>query len=124
LAGKRILLVDDATDTLDSLCELLALEGAQITTASSGAAALTRVKETPDAYHLIISDIGMPGMDGYALLAELRKLDATAATPAIALSGFTRPADVQHALQAGFDTHVRKPVVFDQFIQIAGRICR
>jgi two-component system CheB/CheR fusion protein len=65
----------------------------------------------------------MPGMDGHALLAELRKLPATAGAAAIALSGFTRPRDVDVALAAGFDSHVRKPVAFDQFIALARRIC-
>jgi two-component system CheB/CheR fusion protein len=55
-------------------------------------------------------------------LAELRKLKATAGTPAIALSGFTRPADVSHARTAGFDAHVCKPVAFEQFIATASRL--
>ena len=64
----------------------------------------------------------MPEMDGYTLLAALRTHPATAATPAIALSGFTRPSDVNRALKAGFETHIRKPVTFDQFLATAGRI--
>ena len=65
----------------------------------------------------------MPNMDGHALLAELRKLPATGAAPAIALSGYARPADVDIALAAGFDSHVRKPVDFDQFVALARRLC-
>jgi two-component system CheB/CheR fusion protein len=123
LNGKRILLVDDAADTLESLAELLRIEGAQITAACSGADAVAAVKEATEPFHLIISDIGMPDMDGYALLAALRKLEATAAAPAIALSGFTRAADVGQALQSGFGAHVGKPVVFAQFIAVASRLC-
>jgi two-component system CheB/CheR fusion protein len=123
LTGKHILLVDDGIDMLESLAGLLGMEGAIVTTAASGPDALAAVGQTEATYHLIVSDIGMPGMDGHALLAELRKLPATAATPAIALSGFTRPKDVDVALAAGFDSHVRKPVAFDQFIALAKRMC-
>jgi len=122
LTGKRILLVDDMPEVLESLGELLKSEGADVTPAQSGAQALALVNEKTTGYDLIISDIGMPDMDGYCLLAELRKVAATAAAPAIALSGFTRPVDVEHALKAGFETHVRKPVAFDQFISIVSQL--
>lgn len=124
LDGKRILLVDDAVETVEALSGLLASEGARVTSATSAAQALELVAGAAEAFHLIISDIGMPGMDGYALLAALRALKPTAATPAIALSGFTRPSDVNRALSAGFETHIRKPVAFDQFIATAGRVSR
>jgi two-component system CheB/CheR fusion protein len=123
LLGKRILLVEDTMETLDSLRILLDMEGAQLTIASSGAEAIALVSKVNLPFHLIISDIGMPEMDGYTLLGELRKLEATATTPAVALSGFTRPADIERALDAGFEIHVRKPVVFSQFFALAGRIC-
>jgi two-component system CheB/CheR fusion protein len=122
LAGKRVLLVDDETETLDSLKSLLTLEDAKVTAASSGAEALRIVQSASEPYELIISDLGMPGMDGYTLLAELRQLPATMKTPAVALSGFTRPADVAAALSAGFATHISKPVVFDKFIATAARL--
>jgi two-component system CheB/CheR fusion protein len=122
LAGKRVLLVDDAKETLESLGNLLGMEGANVSCASSGAEALKIVTSASEPYQLIISDIGMPDMDGYTLLAELRKVKATETAPAIALSGFTRPADVACALAAGFETHVRKPIVFDQFIATAARL--
>jgi two-component system CheB/CheR fusion protein len=122
LAGKRILLVDDATETLEALSILLSAEGAIVTAASSGIQALEIVEGTVEPFNLIVSDIGMPGMDGYQLLSELRKRRATATTPAIALSGFTRPSDVNRTLEAGFETHARKPVALDQFIATAGRI--
>jgi two-component system CheB/CheR fusion protein len=123
LTGKHILLVDDGIDMLESLAGLLGMEGAVVATAASGPDAIALAQQAGQPYHLIVSDIGMPGMDGHALLAELRKLPATATTPAIALSGFTRPKDVDVALAAGFESHVRKPVAFDQFIALAKRIC-
>ena len=124
LAGKRILLVDDTVQTLASLGDLMSLEKAHVTTASSGEEAIRRAQEAVEAFDLIISDIGMPGMDGYMLLEALRKIQTTATTPAIALSGFTRPKDVERALQAGFRAHVRKPVVFDQFLALAAKTCK
>jgi two-component system CheB/CheR fusion protein len=123
LTGRRILVVDDGVDMLESLAALLRMEGAVVSTAASGPDAIALAQKASDPYHLIVSDIGMPGMDGHALLAELRKLPATAGAAAIALSGFTRPRDVDVALATGFDSHVRKPVAFDQFIALARRIC-
>jgi two-component system CheB/CheR fusion protein len=122
LVGKRILLVDDAIETVETLAALLANEGARVISAGGAAQALELVGGAAETFHLIISDIGMPEMDGYALLAALRALPPTASTPAIALSGFTRPSDVNRALSAGFETHIRKPVDFDQFIATAARV--
>jgi two-component system CheB/CheR fusion protein len=122
LVGKRILLVDDSVETVEALAALLANEGAQVTSALGAAQALELVGGAAETFHLIISDIGMPEMDGYGLLAALRALQPTASTPAIALSGFTRPSDVNRALSAGFETHIRKPVDFDQFIATAARV--
>lgn len=122
LAGKHVLIVDDATDMLELLAGMIVSEGAYVTTAASGAEALKRVEEHATPYHLIISDIGMPGMDGYALLGELRKCNATAKTPAIALSGFTRPRDIDEALKAGYETHVGKPVSFARLVSLARSI--
>jgi len=123
LTGKRILVVDDGIDMLESLAGLLRMEGALVATATNGPDAIAIAQQAGEPFHLIVSDIGMPGMDGHALLAELRKLAATATTPAIALSGFTRPRDVDVALAAGFESHVRKPVAFEQFIALVRRMC-
>ena len=124
LVGKRILLVDDAVETVEALAALLETEGAQVTSAPGPSQALELAGSAAETYHLIISDIGMPEMDGYALLAALRELPASASTPVIALSGFTRPIDVSRALAAGFETHIRKPVDFDQFIATVARVSR
>lgn len=123
LAGKRILLVDDGVDMLEPLARLLGMEGAVVATAGSGPDAIALARQAGEPFSLIVSEIGMPNMDGHALLAELRKLPATGAAPAIALSGYARPADVDIALAAGFDSHVRKPVDFDQFVALARRLC-
>jgi len=110
IAGSRVLLVDDTPDMLETFGYLLEHEGAQVTLASSGAEAL-RLAESED-FDLMISDVGMPVMDGYQLIAELRKRPRTAGLPAIALTGHGRQQDIERALQSGFDAHVGKPVDF------------
>lgn len=108
LSGLRILYVDDTLDTLQSFTTLLQLYGATVTPARSGEQALELVKKLPQ--DLIISDIGMPHMDGYALIRRLRELPQTAAVPAIALTGYGRDQDIEFALHSGFDGHLSKPV--------------
>ena len=110
IAGSRVLLVDDTPDMLETFGYLLEHEGARVTPAGSGAEAL-RLAETED-FDLVISDVGMPGMDGYQLIAALRKRPRTAGLRAIALSGHGRQQDVERALQSGFDAHVGKPFDF------------
>ncbi len=109
LQGLRILYVDDSQDTLETFAELLKLEGAIVTPALGGREALRLVQAAP-GLDLILSDVGMPGMDGYELIAELRRIAATAQVSAIALTGYGRPQDVQKALDAGFNAHINKPV--------------
>jgi two-component system, chemotaxis family, CheB/CheR fusion protein len=116
LAGMRILLVDDTTDTLETFGYLLEHEGAVVTPAVSGAEALSLAASAD--FDLLVSDVGMPHMDGYQLVAELRRLPRTAALPAIALTGYGRPQDVQRALDAGFDAHVDKPVDFPHMREV------
>ncbi|RYG88053.1 MAG: PAS domain S-box protein [Alphaproteobacteria bacterium] len=109
LQGLRILYVDDSVDTLESFSTLLSLDGAEVIPALGGREALQLVETTP-ALDVILSDVGMPEMDGYQLIAELRKRPETAGVPAVALTGYGRPQDVQHALDAGFNAHLDKPV--------------
>ncbi|MFM0235036.1 chemotaxis protein CheB [Paraburkholderia sediminicola] len=108
LKGMRILLVDDAVESLQAFQSLLELEGAQVWPQTNGADALAVAAHQP--FDLILSDIGMPGMDGYELIAALRKLPATASVPALALTGFGRPQDATRAIRAGYDGHLGKPV--------------
>jgi CheY-like chemotaxis protein len=110
LQGVRILLVDDEPDGLDVVRQMLERAGAKVTPASSSAEAMELLAQhRPD---LIISDIAMPGEDGYALVRRVRSLSAEAggSTPAVALSAYSRDEDRQQALTAGFQAHVAKPV--------------
>lgn len=114
-AGLRVLLVDDSLDTLEAFRTLLELEGAQVMVADNGHAALGLA--TSRDFDLILSDIGMPGMDGYELIGLLRAHPRTAAVPAFALSGFSDQAGVTQALQRGFDAYIDKPVTLGALIR-------
>jgi two-component system, chemotaxis family, CheB/CheR fusion protein len=108
LKGMRILLVDDAVESLQAFQSLLEMEGAQVWPHTRGEAALAAAAH--QQFDLILSDIGMPGMDGYELIAALRKLPGMASVPALALTGFGRPQDATRAIRAGYDAHLGKPV--------------
>ncbi len=108
LKGLRVLLVDDSPEGLEGFRALLEMEGAIVRAEPGGKAALAAAAQSE--FDLILSDIGMPGMSGYELIAELRKLPRTASLPAIALTGFGRQSDAVEALHAGFDAHLGKPV--------------
>jgi signal transduction histidine kinase/CheY-like chemotaxis protein len=110
LAGVKVLLVDDADDTLEVLQQILQHSGARIMAATSAGTALALLeREQPD---VIVSDIGMPDVDGFELMRRIRRRSAGAggAIPAIALTAFTRQDDRAKALQAGFNDYLAKPV--------------
>jgi NO-binding membrane sensor protein with MHYT domain/CheY-like chemotaxis protein/nitrogen-specific signal transduction histidine kinase len=110
LAGVKVLLVDDADDTLDVLQQILQHSGATIMAASNAGTALALLeREQPD---VIVSDIGMPDIDGFELMRRIRRRTAGAGgtIPAIALTAFTRQDDRHKAMQAGFDDYLAKPV--------------
>jgi PAS domain S-box-containing protein len=110
LEGITVLAVDDEPDALLLVKRVLEHCGAKVLTATSAAAALEIVqRERPD---MILSDIGMPGEDGYDFMRKVRALpaDAGGRTPAAALTAFARAEDRTRALRAGYQTHVAKPV--------------
>ncbi|MBF2074517.1 MAG: PAS domain-containing protein [Synechococcales cyanobacterium C42_A2020_086] len=110
LSGLQILLVDDEADARDLLSTVLSGCGATVTTAASAAAALDCLQRLqPD---VLISDIGMPDEDGYALIARVRALPPNEGgrTPAIALTAYARVEDRTRTLAAGFQMHMAKPV--------------
>jgi PAS domain S-box-containing protein len=111
LEGRRVLIVDDEVDTREILEFAFEKYGVSVTCAGSAAEALAAIKEV--RLDLIISDIGMPSEDGYALMEKIRHWEntvAAAATPAIALTAYARAEDRERAIEAGFQAHVAKPV--------------
>lgn len=124
LDGVRVLLVDDEPDALDLVTEVLRANGAEVVTAGSARQALALLPQTRP--HVLVSDIGMPDMDGLELVRALRSLSADQGgqTPAIALTAFTRNEDVERALAAGFQTHLFKPVGVVSLAEAVARLGR
>ena len=112
----RVLVIDDAPDTLELLQALFEQKGSLVVSAASAAEALRLAAEHPPS--IIISDIGMPGMDGYELLAALRRIPRLARVPAIAISGYAMEEDRARALRAGFAAHLAKPIDIDRLFAL------
>ncbi len=119
LRGQRILVVDDEPDTETIVRMILEQAGAVVTTLNLAAEAIAHCRQ--GGLDLLISDIGMPDIDGYALIREVRKFndDGLHRLPAIALTAFARPEDRAAALLAGYDLHVIKPIEPDDLIAAA-----
>ncbi|MCC2955496.1 response regulator [Massilia sp. IC2-477] len=118
LAGLSVLVVDDEPDSLELVQQVLSETGARILTAMSAGDALRMIeRERPD---LLISDIGMPLMDGFELIRRIRaaRERAVSSVPAIALTAFSRREDQQRALEAGFDEYMAKPLRPAALVQI------
>jgi signal transduction histidine kinase len=111
LEGLDVLIVEDSPDTLLLLSTIFRREGANVTTAASAAEALqSAVTKRPK---IIVSDIGMPEVDGYQLLEQLRILPGLSDVPAIAISGYASEEDRERALAVGYLALVPKPVDLD-----------
>jgi CheY-like chemotaxis protein len=110
LAGIRILLVDDEIDTRDFMSFLLQQDGATVSEASSASEALEAFAQSPP--DILLSDLGMPLVDGYSLMAQIRSMspEQGGQIPAIALSAYAGESDRDRAFAAGFQKHVAKPV--------------
>ena len=124
LDGLTILVVDDEPDTRDLLRQGLEFCGANVRLAGSAAEALNALRRNvPD---VLISDIGMPGVDGYDLIRQIRNLEAEKSrrVAAIALTAYTRVEDRLHALRAGYDMHVPKPVELTELVAVAVSLTR
>ena len=120
LRGLKILAVDDMIDLLEPFAALLRLEGAQVDIATSGQQALEMLEGK--TYDLLISDLGMPYMDGYDLIRKIRKRPGLANLKAIALSGYGRQVDTVRALQSGFNTHLAKPATVAHICQTIAQL--
>jgi PAS domain S-box-containing protein len=120
LAGLRLLAVDDEPDTLEVLAELLSLRGAEVATASSADQAIEMLgRFAPD---VLVSDISMPGRDGYDLIREVRTDRAPEDLPAVAVTAFASPEDRKRALNAGFQVHMAKPVDPGELVSVIARL--
>ncbi len=116
LSGIKVLAVDDDRDSLMVIVRILAARGAKVQSAGSAAEALELFPAfLPD---VIVSDIGMPGHDGYEFIRRVRQLHGGMHVPAAALTALARSEDRMRALQAGFQTYISKPVASTELIAV------
>ncbi|HTA41649.1 MAG TPA: response regulator [Bryobacteraceae bacterium] len=105
---KKVLIADDKATSRELIRTVLEGSGYEVNEANDGIEALNRARELqPD---LVILDLHMPGLDGFGVLAELRRDDAFAATPIMALTASAMQGDRDRAMAAGFDSYVSKPI--------------
>ncbi|MEH2184551.1 PAS domain-containing protein [Nostoc sp.] len=119
LSQVRVLVVDDETDTRDLTAFVLEQAGAIVTAAPSAVAALEHL--THLEFDALVSDIGMPELDGYALMRQVRQ--RSQGIPAIALTAYAAEADQQQALHTGFRQHLAKPVDPEALVQAIATLC-
>jgi len=120
LSGLRVLVVDDEPDTLDLLRRVLGDSRAQVAAAPSVEAALATLEGFEP--HVLISDVSMPGRDGYELIKAVRTTTSSERLPAAALTAYTRPDDADRAHAAGFQVHLAKPVEPEQLVKMVARL--
>ncbi|HEX3346386.1 MAG TPA: response regulator, partial [Polyangiaceae bacterium] len=122
LTSWRILVVDDEEDSRTLVCELLAKRGATVDGAASADQAMQRMEAFRP--HVLVTDIGMPGADGYALIRSVRALSPEAGghVPAIALTAYARAEDEQRARREGFQMHVAKPVDPSRLVALVAQL--
>ncbi|QLE59470.1 response regulator [Nostoc sp. TCL26-01] len=122
LANLSILVVDDDADTGEFLTLMLAQFGADVTAVTSAGAALEVIAKT--RVDLLLSDIGMPGIDGYMLMQLIRALPSAKGgkIPAIALTAYAGEINQKHALAAGFQKHLVKPVDADELLKAIAQV--
>ncbi len=111
LPARKILVVDDNKDAVDSLALLLSLVGQTVATASDGIDALTQFEHFgPD---VVVLDLGLPGLNGYEVARRIRAMDRGSEVVMVALTGWGQDEDRRRTVAAGFDHHLVKPVDFD-----------
>ena len=122
LHGVTVLVVDDEIDARDLVATALRASGAEVTTASSAANALEVLAKS--AFMVMVSDVGMPETDGYQLIRHIRARlgERGARLPAVALTAYSREEDRRMATQAGFQTHVAKPVDPSELVRIVAGV--
>jgi two-component system, chemotaxis family, CheB/CheR fusion protein len=120
LGGIDVLVVEDEETTRVTMKRLLERCNAKVRVVDSVSAARDEIATR--APRVVLSDIGLPGEDGYALIRHLRGQQGAERIPAIAVTAFTRPEDRQQVLDAGFDEHLAKPLDVDQMVSLIARM--
>lgn len=122
LSGIHVLLVDDDEDTLELLSAALRSRSAQVTAVTSAAQAIEAIRTfRPD---VLVSDIAMPGEDGYELIQKVIALGVAPKIPAIAITAYAKEEDKESALSAGYQRYLSKPVELGEFISAVAEAAR
>lgn len=128
LAGVHVLVVEDEPDVREAVARTLEHAGATVTrvdSADAGIAAIRTASLAPKPIHVMVSDLGMPSKDGFALVRELRASGPTIASlPAIALTAFARETDRERSVAAGYDAHLSKPVGANVLVETVRQVLR
>jgi PAS domain S-box-containing protein len=119
--APRLLLVEDEADSADALRQLLGLEGYAVDVAQDGQEGWAKATGDGRPYDLVVSDIGMPNLDGLRFIRALRAHPKTAAIAAVALTGYAREGDIGSMVEAGFDDVVAKPVRMEALLHAVKR---
>ena len=124
LKGIKVLVVDDEPDARALIARILGDFQAEVVTAASASEALELVRSEHPS--LLLSDIGMPDVDGYSLLRNIRALprDQGGDVPAVALTAFARPEDRRRALLGGFQMHLAKPIDPTELVAAVANLAR
>ncbi len=121
LTGLRLLIVEDEADARDLLATILEQNGAQVSAAGSATEALSMLLASK--FDVLVSDIGMPNVDGYTFIRKVRELeDLETFMPAVALTAYARESDCQLAIAAGFQVHLSKPFDPNQLVGVVAQL--
>lgn len=121
LKGLRVLSVDDQQDTRELITIALARYGAEVKASDSASTALQLIKEWRP--HVVVSDIGLPGMDGYDFMRQVRELETDGERiPAIAVTGYAGAVDESKALDAGYEVHLSKPIELNKLVTVIAQV--
>ena len=118
--GRRVLVIEDNVDAADSLREVLLFAEHQVEVAYNGPQGIAKAREfRPD---VVLCDIGLPGMDGFAVARALKADKSLKGAFLVALSGYALPEDLQRAEEAGFEKHLAKPSSIEQLEKILAEL--
>lgn len=119
--GLRALVVDDAPDVTEMIATMMRFAGYAVTTAFSAPEAFDAARR--ERFDVVVSDIGMPGMNGYQLAEALRALPEYEAVPLVAVTGFTMYDDRERARASGFNEFLTKPIRPSDLLDAVKRLC-
>jgi CheY-like chemotaxis protein len=124
LHGLQVMLVEDNLDARNIIRRVLEHCGAVVTVSETARAALRRLRAMPRRPHVLVSDLALPGQDGYWLLRHVRALERLATLPAIAITAHRNEYDREDTLAAGFQDYFQKPLDLVAFSRAIARLAR